>query len=220
MSARRVTAVAVSDAARPMGRPRSEECRQRILSAARALLEERGLRAITMEAIAERAGTSKVTLYRWWNHKLAIVLEAMRAEAGPRTPHRASRPPLESLRAEMKSLCLFLKGPVGRLLRGVVAESAVDEEIAKNYGLHWVQPRREAARALIAKAIESGELAREIDVEVTIDALFGPLYHRFILQHLPLSAGFADLVFHHVMLGVASPRTRAALSKPGRGGVA
>src|SRR5580658_4122530 len=58
-------------AARSCGRPRSEACRRKILTAALELLEERGLRAMTIEAIADRAGTSKVTVYRWWSHKAA-----------------------------------------------------------------------------------------------------------------------------------------------------
>ena len=92
-------------------RPRSEESRQRILSAARELLQERGLRVLTVSAIAERSGTSKVTLYRWWSHKAAIVLEAILAETSPDIPYRTSASPLESLRDQMRSFARFLTGP-------------------------------------------------------------------------------------------------------------
>jgi AcrR family transcriptional regulator len=214
MNARRLQAAELTSpqpAPRPAGRPRSEECRQRILSAARALLDERGLRSMTMEAIAERAGTSKVTVYRWWSHKAAVVLDAMRAEVAPRVRRRESLSPLESLRCEMKSLCRFLQGPIGRLLVGIVAEGAVDAEISDAYRRHWVKPRRDTARTLIARAVEAGELMPWVDVEVTMDALFGPLYYRFLIKHAPLNVAFAESVFEGVMLGMASPKARAAL---------
>jgi AcrR family transcriptional regulator len=214
MSARRVPAALLpvpAPAPRQAGRPRSEECRLRILAAAHDLLGERGLRALTMEAIAERAGTSKVTVYRWWPHKAAVVLDAMFAEVSPRAPHRASTSPLEALHGEMKALCRFLQGRMGRLLVGVVAEGALDPEIGEAYRQHWVEPRRNLARKLICAAVEAGELLRGVDVEVTIDALFGPLYCRFFIQHAPLSMGFADSLFNVVMVGLASPEARASL---------
>jgi AcrR family transcriptional regulator len=197
---------------RAVGRPRSEESRLRILAAARGLLEERGLRAMTIEAIAERAGTSKVTLYRWWSHKAAIVLEAILAETSPAMPYRASTSPLESLRNQMRSFARFLNGPYGRLLVGVVAEGVLDEEIGKSYREHWVKPRRDDARLLLGRAIAAGELRKGIDVEVTLDALFGPLYYRFLVKHAPLTPAFAEATFQTVMYGVASPEARKRLA--------
>jgi AcrR family transcriptional regulator len=200
--------------ARPAGRPRSEDCRLRILSAARDLLEERGLRALTIEAIAERAGTSKVTLYRWWSHKAAIVLEAILAETSPRMTYRESASPLESLRNQMRSFARFLNGPYGRLLVGVVAEGVLDEEIGKSYREHWVKPRRDDARRLLGRAIAAGELPKDSDVEVILDALFGPLYYRFLVKHAPLTSAFAEAIFRSVIAGVASPEARKRLDRP------
>jgi AcrR family transcriptional regulator len=198
-------------ASRAIGRPRSQESRLRILAAARGLLEERGLRALTIEAIAERAGTSKVTLYRWWSHKAAIVLEAILAQTSPAMPYRESASPLESLRNQMRSFARFLTGPHGRLLVGVVAEGVLDEEIGKLYRVHWVKPRRDDARLLLGRAIAAGELRHETDVEVTLDALFGPLYYRFLVKHAPLTPAFAEAIFRTVMVGVASPEARKRL---------
>jgi AcrR family transcriptional regulator len=59
------TQTQTSERQRP-GHPRSERSRQSILAAAGALLHEQGLRAMTIEAVAARAGVSKKTIYRWW----------------------------------------------------------------------------------------------------------------------------------------------------------
>src|SRR5258706_6647901 len=58
------------------GRPRSEESRQAILKAATELLREHGLRRMSIEGVAERAGVAKKTIYRWWPSKGALALDA------------------------------------------------------------------------------------------------------------------------------------------------
>jgi AcrR family transcriptional regulator len=193
---------------RCVGRPRSEACRQRILLATRELLAERGLQNLTIEAIADRAGASKVTVYRWWTHKAAIVLEAMLADTSPRMPYRKSSSPLESLCDQMRSFARFLNGRFGQSLALVIAEGVLDEEVGDAYREHWVKPRRDDARNLLRRAVEVGELPEDVDLEIVLDGLFGPLYHRFLTRHAPLSAAYAESVFRAVMAGVASPRAR------------
>ena len=72
--------------ARGRGRPRDEAARQRILKAALDLMDETAFAQVTAEAIAERAGTSKATLYRWWPNKAAVVIEAFRQAVAPELP--------------------------------------------------------------------------------------------------------------------------------------
>jgi AcrR family transcriptional regulator len=64
----------------PRGRPRSARAREAILGAAAALLLEHGLAAVSMDAVAARAGVSKATIYRWWPTKESLALDALYAE--------------------------------------------------------------------------------------------------------------------------------------------
>ena len=57
-----------------MGRPRDEEARNAILRASLSLVKEFGYRSLTIEKIAQRAGTGKTTIYRWWPSKAAVVV--------------------------------------------------------------------------------------------------------------------------------------------------
>jgi AcrR family transcriptional regulator len=198
---------AAPSAARACGRPRSEACRRKILKAALELLEERGLRAMTIEAIADRAGTSKVTVYRWWSHKAAVVLEAILTEISPIMPYRESTSPLLALQNQMKTFARFLRGREGRLLAAVLAEGVLDPEVGQAFREHWVRPRREDAKKLLGRAIEAGELRGDADLETLLDGLFGPLYYRLLVNHAPLDPSFAEGIFRMVMAAVASPRS-------------
>ncbi|MDP9134132.1 MAG: TetR/AcrR family transcriptional regulator, partial [Actinomycetota bacterium] len=70
------------------GRPRSEKATNAILEAAAELLLLRGLGAMSMDEVAERAGVSKATIYRWWPSKEMLALDALLAWAAVRAPTR------------------------------------------------------------------------------------------------------------------------------------
>ncbi|HEX9158687.1 MAG TPA: helix-turn-helix domain-containing protein, partial [Rhizomicrobium sp.] len=65
----------------PRGRPRDPATRKKILTAASQLLDEDGLPAVTMEAIAARAGVGKPTIYREWPNAQAVAMSAFLARA-------------------------------------------------------------------------------------------------------------------------------------------
>jgi AcrR family transcriptional regulator len=183
---------ASSPALRP-GRPRSEARKQAILQAAFELLGERGLAATSMDAVAERAGVSKATIYRWWDSKELLALDALYAAwdtAGP--AQRATG----KLRSEMLALVrpwvrLVAGGPSARILTALLAEAQNDPDFGQAYRAHFIEPRRDQARAVFSRAIARGEIPADIDVEVAIDLLWGPLYHRLFHGHAPLNERFA-----------------------------
>ena len=186
------------------GRPRSEARKQAILQAAFELLGERGLAATSMDAVAERAGVSKATIYRWWDSKELLALDALYAAwdtAGPVTRETGT------LRAEMLALVrpwvrLVAAGPSARILTALLAEAQNDPEFGQAYRAHFVEPRRDQARAVFSRAIARGEIPDGVDVEVAIDLLWGPLYHRLFHGHAPLNEHFARRSVDTVLTGI------------------
>src|ERR1700733_4707157 len=77
----------------PRGRPRSEKVHQAILDAALELTFESGFRALNVDMIAARAGVGKMTVYRRWPNKAAVVMDAFLKTVGPGTAFpRTERP--------------------------------------------------------------------------------------------------------------------------------
>ena len=184
------------------GRPRSERAQQAILAAAIELLLDRGLRAMSMEEVAERAGVSKATIYRWWDSKDLLALDALAAEWA--APGPAAERDTGSLRgdllAQLRPWLRQLNGkPFGRVIAGLVAQAQTDPEFAVLYREHFVQPRRDATRPLLLRAIERGEIAPDTDLDVTLDLLYGPIYHRLLHGHAPLNDHFVQQVVDSVI---------------------
>ena len=186
------------------GRPRSEARKQTILHAAFELLKERGLDATSMDAIADRAGVSKATIYRWWDSKELLALDALYAEWD--APGPANRP-TGTLRGDMLALVrpwvrLAAAGPSARILIALLAKATNDPEFGRAYRANFLKPRRDQARAIFACAIARGEIPADTDVEVSLDLLWGPLYHRLFHGHAPLNDRFARRLVDTALAGI------------------
>jgi AcrR family transcriptional regulator len=186
------------------GRPRSEKAREAILKAREAILAAaaelllaRGLGAVSMDAVAERACVSKATIYRWWPTKETLALDALYREwAAAQLTARETG----SLRGDLLSLLgpwvrLVGKRPYGRVIAALIAEAQADPAFALQYRERFVEPRRAQSRPIFQHAVERGELPGSTDVELALDMLYGPLYHRLLHGHAPLDERFLrDLV--------------------------
>jgi AcrR family transcriptional regulator len=197
----------IRDPSPPVRNSNSEKAREAILSAAAQLLLARGLGAVSMDTVAERAGVSKATIYRWWPTKETLALDALyheRAAAGPGARETGS------LRGDLLALLrpwvrLVGKRPYGRVIAALVTEAHTDPAFAEQYRERFVQPRRDQARPILAQVIARGELPATTDVELALDLLYGPLYHRLLHGHAPLSERFLRELVDTVLAGLTSP---------------
>lgn len=72
-----------------------------------------------------------------------------------------------------------------------------------SYRSHFVQARRDATRELLVQARDRGEIAANTDLDVTLDLLYGPIYHRLLHGHAPLTERFAQQVIDYVIAPIS-----------------
>jgi AcrR family transcriptional regulator len=192
------------------GRPRSETSRNAILAAASELLLEHGLNQISMDAVAERAGASKATIYRWWPSKELLALDALFSEWEPARPDTYDTGTLAGdLLALIRPWGRQLAAkPYGRVIAALITRAQNDPQFAKEYRARFVQPRRDQARGIFARAIDRGEIPPDTDIEVALDLLYGPFYHRILHGHAKLTDRFARTIVDYVAAAVARPAGR------------
>jgi len=193
------------------GRPRSERAQQAILGAASDLLYEQGLSAMNVALVAERAGVSKATIYRWWPSKEVLALDAFATDWETISPVQS--PDTGSLRGDLHERFrifwrLMRARPVGRVLTGLAAHAQADQEFAELYRERFLEPRRIATREIFQRALDRGEIPADADVEVALDLLYGSLLHRLFQGHAPLDDHFAHEVVELVVAALES-RTSA-----------
>lgn len=160
------------------GRPRSEETRRAILAATRDLLTDTGYDALTFDAVARLASSSRQTLYRWWPSKSLLVADAVLE--GAVVMDDAALPDTGDLAADLTH---WLTGVLQRsqnplslsLVRALAAASAEDDAHADALYAALTGMQHDQ---LVARIAADSTRQRHVDPETTADALLGiPLFH-------------------------------------------
>jgi AcrR family transcriptional regulator len=184
---------------------RSESSRRAILAATEELCRESGYRRLTIEAIAARAGVGKTTIYRWWPSKGAVVLElldeaAVVGTAPPDTGDLAAD--LRSLLTEVIELSTPQDSAPGV---GLVAEALQDPELGRELRERLIEPRIGTFKQRLRRAQDAGELSPDADLDVALDLLYGPLYHRLALHLGMPDRAHLDALITHVLRALTPP---------------
>jgi AcrR family transcriptional regulator len=154
-----------------------------ILRAALELGEELGFDVLTIEGIAACSGIAKTTIYRRWPNVGAIVMDAFLADVTRLAPIQTRATARESFRVSMRLLAKAYRGRLGKILRPLLGRAQVDENLREAVRQRWVEPRRQVAREIVCRGIQSGELRPGLDPDIVLDALYGPFYHRLLVPH-------------------------------------
>ncbi len=167
-------------------RPRVEGERElEILEATLAVLADVGYDRLTMDAVAGRARASKATLYRRWNGKVSLVIDALLTLKSPPVA-----PDTGTLRGDLlASFCGTggLTEPGGASsFASVMTALGRDAEFAEAFRTHVVGPKVAATRIVFERARERGEVRRDVDLDLLAPALAGIVLHRmFVLGVVP-----------------------------------
>ena len=171
------------------------------MDAVYAFLQERSVRELTMEGIAERANVGKPTLYKWWPSKAALVMAVLQERLVPKAEPISAKTAEEAIRARMHRIVRAFNGMFGKVLADLIAEGQNDPGVLGELYEKHLRPRREALVAEIELGKEGGEFYAEVDSDLLVDALFGPIYYRLLIKSAPLTEAYADQLLAQVMQG-------------------
>jgi AcrR family transcriptional regulator len=188
------------------GRPRSEGVKLAILQAAGELILEVGLAGFTIEGVAERAGASKVTIYKWWPSKGALALDGFFVAIAPAIEIAPTGDAETDLTAQVESVAgVFRDARAGSLLAGLIGEAQRDPELAVALHDRWLDPRRRAGAEILRSGQAHGEFRTDLDLTLVLDQIYGTLYLRLLLGHAPIPAGIGTTIVRNVVAGIRCP---------------
>jgi AcrR family transcriptional regulator len=183
---------------RTAGRPRDPRLDDAIGRATIELLA-RGYEALSMEAIASRAGTTKAAIYRRWPSKADLVADVFTARAEA----KAVAPDTGTLRGDLLAhavtvITALTSEPVGPAVLNMIAAARTHPDLADLLHQGWVRIRRHVIAHTLDAAVERGELRARPNVELVADLLIGPIYYRLLVTgdpvDLTLATSLADAV--------------------------
>ena len=188
---------------RPGGR--SARTRAAVLGATGDLLAEVGYEELTFEAVAQRAGVHKTTVYRRWPTKPDLVADAARE----RSLQQVEVPDTGALLGDLTALARAVAANIGSevgsaMTKTLVAAAATSPSVADVTHRFWAE-RLRLSGAIVERAIVRGELPPSTDANLLIESLVGALYVRLLLTGEPIDEAVADQIARAVAEGFAVP---------------
>lgn len=155
--------------------PRVARSRVAIVDATIGLLLEGGIDDLSVDAIAERAGVSKATIYRHWETRQHLIMDALAT-----MKRGVEAPDTGSLRGDLLTLLQgvssHLASPAGSVYCSLSGAAEHDPELA-TMRREFAAERGQVMRTILHRAIERGELHADVDIELMLARLVGPLFY-------------------------------------------
>jgi AcrR family transcriptional regulator len=178
---------------RPGGRPRDAHIDAAVTASTLDLLEEAGYLGVSLGEVARRAGTSRPAIYRRWPGRAALVLAAVESRLDTPSP-----PDTGCTLCDIgDSFAVFLAAY--RTIRpdafgALYSECLRSPELHRRYLEAVVEPSRRAVRATLRRAVDRGDLRREVDVEQLLDVIAAFAHYRALFGRHLSDAGAEQLI--------------------------
>lgn len=184
--------------------PRVARSRAAVLGAALDLLGERGIAGTTVEAVAERSGVARTTIYRQWADQAALVRDAFAA-----TLAEPARPATGTLRGDLDvlvgGLCRAVaNGPAASIMPALIDAAERDPAFAELHRSEALARQRVVAE-VVGEAVDRGELPAGTDPWLVLDLVAGPVFHRRWVSRGALDEAFARTVVDAALAALPGP---------------
>jgi AcrR family transcriptional regulator len=188
---------------------RSARVRAAILAATLDELIDTGYAALTIDNIAMRAGVNRTTIYRRWNNREELVIDALADWVGRDIPIPDTGSVEGDLRALAVAVSDLLNSPLGRAVLGTVVATRNRIPELVDATIRFFDERHHRAAPIVERAIARGELPRDTDTIELFTALRAPLYYRVVTTGEQLD----DTVVERAVDVVLSAARAGALSR-------
>jgi AcrR family transcriptional regulator len=191
---------------RAIGRPRETRADQAILAAVLELMAERGVSEVRMNDVAERARVGKAAIYRRYRSRDELIAAAVGALVSEiRVPNTGST--TEDLLALMRdAIEVYGNSVAARAMPSLVEAMSRDPELADAVRSGFLAGRRTALQEVLERGVTRGDLRPDLDFELALDVLAGPLFYRLLVTGGPMDERLAEGVVQLIVQGFANTR--------------
>ncbi|MHB9150565.1 MAG: TetR/AcrR family transcriptional regulator [Thermoleophilia bacterium] len=167
------------------GRPRDPNVTQAITASVLELLGEVGYSALTIEGVAQRAGVGKTTIYRRFESKNALVAAAIGSLTGTIVAPDTGDTRTDVIELLSTVWLRLVDGPGLTLMGTFMVEANRNPKLFDEFRRQVIEPRRRPLREALERGQAACQLRADLDIEVALDLLVGPLLAALVTGGRP-----------------------------------
>ena len=172
------------------GRPRSAESEAAILDSAYSLMASTGLVSTSIDAVARGSGVSKMTIYKWWPSREALLIDAFLRQAARMLPLSDKGEPVARIMKHAAAYVDALNGDFGRVQLAVIAECIAGTGSAKIFADRYLGMRRAMALDIIRAGQQDGSIGSSEPACDLYDRIYGTLFYQSAFAFRPLTKSY------------------------------
>jgi len=176
--------------------PRNKE---KILESTLQVLENTSYPSLTIEAIAAHAGAGKTTIYRWWDTKAHLVLDAFLMYTASSFQFDIEDSVRSNFQRQLTNLASVFSSKIGRSMLAIIVEN---EEISKSFHTSFLTLRRRDATLFLEAAIKRKEIKPDLNTDIILDMLLGPIYFRILIYNQEPDERFITHLVDHIITSI------------------
>jgi AcrR family transcriptional regulator len=180
-----------------------------IRDAALDLLSEIGYDRLTMDAVAARAHASKATIYRRWQGKAALVVDALNC-----SKRSMVEPDTGSLEGDLAALGQGICSQESRfnaqIMLGLITALAHDAELRDVFRERMIDQRARVIRAIFERAVARGEVSPERNLDLLVALLPALMVQQVLITGELPDSDFSQRVINDVILPLATAPAHSA----------
>jgi AcrR family transcriptional regulator len=162
-----------------------------------SLLQTVSVADLAIEAVARDARVSKATIYRWWDSKGALVIDAFMESHFSNTPMPTAVDPRTAIKRHLTSLAQYFSGRAGKLVVQILCEGHDNNALLAEFNERFAKNRRRLVQETFERGQQEGLFRPDIDGAWAVEMLYSPIYRRLIFGQ-PLDGEFIELLCRSV----------------------
>jgi AcrR family transcriptional regulator len=181
------------------GRPRSAETESAVLESAYRIMASEGLAAASIDAVARDCGVSKMTIYKWWPSREALLIDAFLRQASTMLPLSESGDPVARITKHASAYVQALNGDFGKVQLAVISECIARTGSAKIFSERYLGIRRDVALEIIKSGQKEGSIVISEAAGDLYDRIYGTLFYQSMFGFRLLTEGYARKLVSKVL---------------------
>jgi AcrR family transcriptional regulator len=188
-------------------RRRGEELDAAIRDAVLGLLAANGPGAVTMEAVAAAARTSKPVLYRRWRDSTSLLRDTLLRMATAAIPHEDTGSYRGDMLAILRGWAALFSGPDAPTLQALISAMPHDQELTDTFREDVIGWRKKEMAALLSRGIARGDVRADVPVEIARELGQSVLWHRLLITGDPITDDLVVQLVDEVLVPFVAPRS-------------
>ncbi|WP_278808270.1 TetR-like C-terminal domain-containing protein [Obesumbacterium proteus] len=119
-------------------------------------------------------------------------MEAFLEDVTPSISFPTTHSARNDLLVQIHKVAAAYRGKSGKIVREMIALGQLDPTVIQSFVEGYLEPRRLAAKEVLIRGINNNEFSKRINIEVVVDSLYGPIFHRMLTKHAPIDDCFVD----------------------------